>query len=67
VSESIQHLVHEIGARQLRRFPQLAAVSFEAQNRTWDPAAQSEADPKVKVYTDPFPAYGVIKLRLTRE
>src|SRR5438876_5631629 len=37
VSESIQHLVHEIGARLLRRFPQLATVSFEAQNRTWDP------------------------------
>ena len=33
VSLSIQHLVHEMGQRLLARFPQLASVSFEAQNR----------------------------------
>ncbi|GAC1395110.1 MAG: hypothetical protein NVSMB65_14050 [Chloroflexota bacterium] len=67
VSESIQHLVHEMGTRLLARFPQLAEVSFEAQNHTWDPAAVSDADPRIKVYTTPFPAYGLIKLSLRRE
>ena len=66
VSESIQHLVHEMGLRLLERVPQMAAVSFAAQNRTWDPAVESDTDPRVKVYTDPFPAHGVIRLTLTR-
>ncbi len=66
VSESIQHLVHEMGHRLLNRFPQLAEVEFAAQNRTPDPAAVSEADPRLKVYTDPFSAYGVISLKLSR-
>jgi urate oxidase len=67
VSESIQHLVHEIGLRLLARFPQIAEVSFEAQNRTRDPVAVSEADPRLKVYSDPFPAYGMIELTMTRK
>jgi urate oxidase len=66
VSESIQHLVHEMGTRLLARFPHLAGVSFEAQNHTWDPAFVSERDPRVKVYVNPFPAYGIIKLTMTR-
>jgi urate oxidase len=66
VSESIQHLVHEMGARILTRFPQLAEVAFEAQNRTPDPAATSDADPRVKVYTAPFPAFGLIRLTMRR-
>ena len=66
VSMSIQHLVHEIGQRLLARFPRLARVSFEAQNRLWDTAAVSEADPKRKVYTDPRPPYGSIGLTLVR-
>ena len=36
VSLSIQHLVNEIGIRMLDRWPQLAEVSFDAQNRLWD-------------------------------
>ncbi len=67
VSESIQHLVHEIGNRMLSRFPQLGEVRFVAQNRTRDPFLTSEADPSVKVYSDPFPAYGEITLRLGRD
>ncbi|MBV9689909.1 MAG: urate oxidase [Ktedonobacteraceae bacterium] len=67
VSESIQHLVHEMGQRLLRRFPQLSEVSFEAQNRTKEPVATSDTDAKVKVYSEPFPAYGTIKLTLTRD
>src|SRR5690606_21133644 len=66
VSESIQHLVHEFGLRMFERFPQLAEVSFRAENRTRDPYGESEADPKVKVYSDPFPAYGEIKLTMRR-
>jgi urate oxidase len=66
VSESIQHLVHEMGARILERFPQLAEVSFVARNRTRDPVAESATDPGVKVYSDPFPAFGEITLRMTR-
>ena len=66
VSESIQHLVHEMGTRMLARFPQLAEVTFEAQNQTPDPMAQSATNPEVKVYSAPFPAFGIIKLTLTR-
>lgn len=67
VSESIQHLVHEMSLRLLKRFPQMAEVSFAGQNRTRDPMAVSESDPKVKVYSDPFSAYGSIKLKLSRK
>jgi urate oxidase len=66
VSESIQHLVHEMGQRLFKRFPQMAEISFDAQNRTRDPMAQSEHDEKIKVYSDPFSAYGNIKLTLSR-
>lgn len=66
VSMSIQHLVHEMGTRILDRFPRLGEVAFEAQNRTWDTSATSEADPLVRVFSDPKPAHGNITLRLTR-
>ena len=67
VSMSIQHLVHEMGQRLLGRLPQMAEVSFVAQNRLWDTAAVSEADDRIKVYCDPRPPYGQIGLRLRRE
>ncbi len=67
VSESIQHLVHEMGNRLLDRFPQLAEVSFESYNRTRDLVAASAADEKLKVYSDPFSAYGLIKLTVSRD
>ncbi len=66
VSLSIQHLVHEIGGRMLERWPQLAEVSFEAQNRTWDPGVTSPDDPKVKTYADPRPPIGRIGLVMRR-
>ncbi|GAC1400064.1 MAG: hypothetical protein NVSMB49_11510 [Ktedonobacteraceae bacterium] len=66
VSESIQHLVHEMGMRLLARFPQMAEICFDGQNRTRDPIAVSETNPKQKVYSDPFPAYGMIKLSMAR-
>ncbi len=67
VSESIQHLVHEMGTRLLERFPQLATVGFAAQNHTWDPVARSSDDPRVRVYTDAFVAYGLITLTMSRD
>jgi urate oxidase len=67
VSLSIQHLVHEIGTRMLERFPQLAEVSFEAQNRLWDTGAESEADARVKVYVEPRPPFGRIGLVIRRD
>lgn len=66
VSMSIQHLIYEIGNRLLARFPQMAQVSFEAQNRLWDTAFTSEEDERLKVYTDPRPPYGLIRLTLDR-
>jgi urate oxidase / 2-oxo-4-hydroxy-4-carboxy-5-ureidoimidazoline decarboxylase len=66
VSQSIQHLVHEMGLRLLQRFPQMATISFIGQNRTPDPVVVSDTNSKVKVYSNPFPAYGNIKLTLSR-
>ncbi len=67
VSLSIQHLVHEIGQRMLARWPQLAEVSFDAQNRLWDTGAISETEDQVRVYTDPRPPFGRIGLILRRD
>ncbi len=67
VSLSIQHLVNEIGHAMLARWPQLAEVSFEAQNRLWDLSVTFEQDERVKVYADPRPPYGRIGLVLRRD
>ena len=67
VSLSIQHLLHEMGQRIMERYPQLAEVSFEGQNRLWDLAVTSESDERVKVYWDPHPPYGKIGLVLRRD
>lgn len=67
VSLSIQHLVHEIGGRMLERWPQLVEVSFEAQNRTWDPGVASPDDQRVKTYADPRPPIGRIDLVMRRD
>ena len=66
VSMSIQHLMHEMGQRVLARFPQLADVAFDGQNRLWDTVAVSEQDEKIKSYCDPRPPYGSLHLTLTR-
>jgi urate oxidase len=65
VSLSIQHLVNEIGTRMLDRWPQLDRVSFDAQNRLWDPGAEAD-DGRTKTYADPRPPYGHIGLVLER-
>lgn len=66
VSKSIQHLIHEMGRRLLTRFPVIQEVAFEAENHLWDTARLSEVDPRIKVYTDPRPPFGVISLTLKR-
>ena len=63
VSESIQHLVHEMGTRLLADHEQIAEISFTAENHTRDPVGDEDGR---KVYTDPFPAQGLITLTLTR-
>jgi urate oxidase len=55
-----------MGRRALQRLPQLAALRFDALNRTRDPYGQREDDPRVKVYSDPFPAYGRLTLAMHR-
>ena len=67
VSLSIQHLLNEIGVRMLESWPQLAEVSFDAQNRLWDLVAESSDDPRVKTYSDPRPPFGHIGLVLRRD
>jgi urate oxidase len=67
VSLSIQHLVNEIGMRMLDRWPQLAEVSFDAQNRLWDLGAESAEEPRIKTYADPRPPFGHIGLVLRRD
>jgi urate oxidase len=67
VSLSIQHLVHGMGLRMMERWPQLAEVSFEAQNRLWDTVLESESDPRVKSYCDPRPPFGRIGLVMHRD
>jgi urate oxidase / 2-oxo-4-hydroxy-4-carboxy-5-ureidoimidazoline decarboxylase len=62
-SASIQHLVHEMGVRALERFDQLATIRFEAENRLWDTAQETEG---TRVYTDARPPYGLIELTLQR-
>jgi urate oxidase / 2-oxo-4-hydroxy-4-carboxy-5-ureidoimidazoline decarboxylase len=65
VSESIQHLVHEMGVRALERFTDIAEISFAGENRLWDTAEISE-DERVRVLTDARPPFGVIGLTLAR-
>ena len=67
VSESIQHLVYEMGTRILAAFPALSQISFRGENHTYDPVAGAEdAEPLRKTYTSAFPAYGLITLVLDR-
>jgi urate oxidase / 2-oxo-4-hydroxy-4-carboxy-5-ureidoimidazoline decarboxylase len=66
VSLSIQHLVHEMGERLLKHYPQLSEVSFDAQNRLWDTSAESETDELTRVYSEPKPAHGLIGLKVKR-
>lgn len=67
VSESIQHLVHEMGTRLLAAFPALSQIAFRGENHTYDPVpGAADAEPLSKTYTSAFPAYGLITLVLDR-
>jgi urate oxidase / 2-oxo-4-hydroxy-4-carboxy-5-ureidoimidazoline decarboxylase len=63
-SESIQHLVHEMGVRLLDGFGEIETVKFLAENRLWDTACEDDG---ATVYTDARPPFGVITLTLSRE
>ena len=63
VSESIQHLLHEMGTRLLADYEQLSSVSLHAENHTRDPVGEAGGR---RVFTDPFPAQGLITLTLER-
>jgi urate oxidase / 2-oxo-4-hydroxy-4-carboxy-5-ureidoimidazoline decarboxylase len=62
-SESIQHLVNEMGSRALANFPEIDNIAFRAENRLWDMAQETEG---ATVYTDARPPFGVITLSLNR-
>jgi len=62
-SESIQHLLHEMGVRTLEHFEDIEQVELDAQNRLWDTAQVADG---AKVYTDARPPFGVIHLTLGR-
>ncbi len=67
VSESIQHLVHEMGRRILAAFAPLSEISFRGENHTHDPVPGIEGAPDGRrAYTAAFPAWGLITLTLTR-
>ncbi|MCZ8521725.1 MULTISPECIES: factor-independent urate hydroxylase [Paenibacillus] len=65
-SPSIQHLIYRIGLRILQRFPQLAEVRFESNNRTWETVVESIAGSDARVYTEPRPPYGFQGFSMTR-
>jgi urate oxidase / 2-oxo-4-hydroxy-4-carboxy-5-ureidoimidazoline decarboxylase len=58
-SGSIQQVIYQVGTRLLADFPTITEVRLEANNRTWDRAAEA-------IYTDPRPPFGVLGLTLRR-
>jgi urate oxidase / 2-oxo-4-hydroxy-4-carboxy-5-ureidoimidazoline decarboxylase len=71
-SGSIQQVIYRMGTRLLEEIPVIAQVDLEADNRTWDAAAESSLDAgadlstNVGVYTDARPPYGCLGLSLRR-
>jgi urate oxidase / 2-oxo-4-hydroxy-4-carboxy-5-ureidoimidazoline decarboxylase len=63
-SRSIQHLVHEIGARLLAAHSQLVEIEFAAENHTPDHVRDGATG--VKVFAEPRATYGKIGLILRR-
>jgi urate oxidase len=63
-SGSIQQAIYQTGTAMLAEMPEIAEVRLEANNRTWDTAA--ERGDILGVYTDPRPPYGVLGLTLKR-
>ncbi|WP_138751448.1 factor-independent urate hydroxylase [Paenibacillus sinopodophylli] len=65
-SPSIQYLIYRIGKTILTKFPQLAEVRFESNNRTWETIVEPESPTSAGVYTEPRPPYGFQGFTLTR-
>ncbi|WP_252312170.1 factor-independent urate hydroxylase [Sinobaca sp. H24] len=65
-SPSIQSLIYYIGLRVLERFPQLAEVSFESNNRTWELIVEETSSDEGRVFTDPRPPFGFQGFSLRR-
>jgi urate oxidase len=63
-SGSIQQLIYQIGTTMLAELPAIAEVHLEANNRTWDTAA--ERGDEIGVFTEARPPYGCLGLRLRR-
>ena len=63
-SRSIQHLVHEIGARLFAAHPQLAEIEFVAENHTPDHVRDGAGG--VRVFAEPRATFGKIGLVLKR-
>jgi urate oxidase/2-oxo-4-hydroxy-4-carboxy-5-ureidoimidazoline decarboxylase len=63
-SGSIQQVIYQIGTRMLSEIPVIAEVDLEANNRTWDTAA--EQGDEIGIFTDARPPYGCLGLRLRR-
>ncbi|MGX6444896.1 factor-independent urate hydroxylase [Neobacillus sp. K501] len=67
-SPSIQNLIYRIGYRILERFPGLAEVSFESNNRTWETILDEiPASNEGKVFTEPRPPFGFQRFSMTQE
>ena len=64
-SPSIQSLIYQIGLRVLSRFPQLATISFESNNRTWETIIEPENE-QGGVFTEPRPPYGFQGFSMSR-
>ena len=63
-SRSIQHLVHEMGARLFAAHPQLGEIEFVAQNHTPDHVRDGAGG--VRVFAEPKATFGKIGLVLRR-
>lgn len=66
-SPSIQHLIYRIGLRILERFPSLAQVRFESNNRTWETIVENIPGSEGRVYTEPRPPYGFQGFSMTQD
>lgn len=67
-SPSIQNLIYRIGYRILERFPGLAEVRFESNNRTWETILDEIPGSEVgKVFTEPRPPFGFQRFSMTRD
>lgn len=64
---SIQYLIYQIGLRILERFPQLAEVGFESNNRTWEMVVAPAEGSSTGVYTEPRPPYGFQGFTMNRD